>query len=331
MNKLIRSAFVVFVFLTVLLSGCAPAPTPVPPTFTSVPPTFTPVPTATPIVYNAAIDVIDENGKPIPEAKIIQGETVEFTDNQGVWQKSSQSSELSIGVWAQGYSLQKHSSTLQAGDNKIQIQLLPDPLGLKTADLEKEGYKLVFVEDFQDGIPDCVITGNGNVANDDTNPGNQLMLVDLRNLEESFSCFFGPTNIQDAIFEVDFRYPEIRYSEFKENDYYNWQGYYIEFRDNFNVQGYPLQVPWGATLQVMDFTTNEWKFPLTMKQNIQEKRWYQFNTKYDGTKVEARMDGSLRFTFLKPPTMSNSKQSHFGAFGQAYIQFDNIKMWIPNQ
>jgi hypothetical protein len=326
MKKSIQSALVMFVFLTVLLSGCAPASTPVPPTFTPVP-----TATATPIVYNAAINVVDENGKPIPEAKIVQGETVEFTDNQGVWQKSSQSPELSIGIWAQGYLLQKHSSTLQAGDNKIQIQLLPDPLGLKTADLEKEGYKLVFVEDFQDGIPDCIIKGNGNVAKDDTNSGNQLLLVDLRNLEDSFSCFFGPTNIQDAIIEIDFRYPEIRYSDFKENDYYHWQGYYIEFRDNFNVQGYPLQVPGGATLQVMDFTTSEWKFPLQIKQNIQEKRWYQFSTKYDGTKVEARMDGSLRFTFLKPPTMSNSKQSHFGAFGQAYIQFDNIKMWIPNK
>jgi len=38
-----------FVFLMVLASGCAPAPTPVPPTFTPspIPPTFTPEPTAT--------------------------------------------------------------------------------------------------------------------------------------------------------------------------------------------------------------------------------------------------------------------------------------------
>ena len=223
MKKSIRSALGIFVFLTVLLSGCAPVSTPVPPTLTPVLPTFTPVPTATatPIVYNAAINVVDESGKPIPEAKIVQGETVEFTDNQGVWQKSNQSPELSIGIWAQGYLLQKHSSTLQAGGNKIQIQLLPDPLGLKTADLEKEGYKLVFVEDFQDGVSDCIIKGNGNIANDDTNSGNQLLLVDLRNLEDSFSCFFGPTNIQDAIIEIEFRYPEIRYSDFKENDYFH--------------------------------------------------------------------------------------------------------------
>jgi hypothetical protein len=49
MKKSIGSVFLAFVFLTVLVSGCAPAPTPVPPTFTPSPilPTFTPIPTAT--------------------------------------------------------------------------------------------------------------------------------------------------------------------------------------------------------------------------------------------------------------------------------------------
>ena len=50
MKKSIELAFLVFVLLTVLLSGCAPAPTPVPPTFTPspIPSTFTPEATATP-------------------------------------------------------------------------------------------------------------------------------------------------------------------------------------------------------------------------------------------------------------------------------------------
>jgi hypothetical protein len=49
MKKSIQSVFLAFVFLMVLLSGCAPASTPVPPTFTPslIPPTFTPEPTAT--------------------------------------------------------------------------------------------------------------------------------------------------------------------------------------------------------------------------------------------------------------------------------------------
>jgi hypothetical protein len=280
-------------------------------------------------MYNVTVDIIDENGNPIPDAKIIQKDIVEFTDNQGIWHKLSQTPELSITAWSQGYLLQNQSLALQPGDNKFQVQLSPDPFGLKVTDLEREGYKLVFVEDFQDNIPDCVIYGNGNVVDDDSNSGNYLLVVDLRNLEDYFSCGFGPTNIENAIIEVDFHYPEIRYTDFKDDDYYNWQGYSVEFRDGFSVNGYPIHVPWGATLQITDFSESEWKFPITMKQNIQEKRWYQLSTKYDGTKVEVRMDGSLKFTFLKPPTMSNTKPSSIRAFGQAYIQFDNVKMWVP--
>jgi len=54
MKKSIQSLFLAFVVLTVLLSGCTPASTPIPPTqipptFTPspIPPTFTPEPTAT--------------------------------------------------------------------------------------------------------------------------------------------------------------------------------------------------------------------------------------------------------------------------------------------
>jgi uncharacterized delta-60 repeat protein len=50
MKKSIGSVFLAFMFLIILLSGCAPASTPVPPTLTPLPPTETPVPpTATSI------------------------------------------------------------------------------------------------------------------------------------------------------------------------------------------------------------------------------------------------------------------------------------------
>jgi hypothetical protein len=55
MKKSIQSVFFAFALLLVLLNGCAPASTPVPPTLTPIPPTATqtvtpsPVPTATPI------------------------------------------------------------------------------------------------------------------------------------------------------------------------------------------------------------------------------------------------------------------------------------------
>lgn len=328
MKKSIPAIFVA-VMLLVTVSSCTVLATPVPPTLTPIPPTFTPVPTftpaptatATPVIYNATVKVVGDNGDALSNAKIILGNTVELTDNQGLWGKSGLSPELSFSVWAQGYLLQEYSSNMEAGDNDIQVQLLPDPRGLSAADLEKEGYELVFVEDFQDGIADCTIQGNGNVTTDDTNSANQLLLVDLRNLEDGFSCFFGPINLQDAIIEVDFRYPEILY-----NDKKGEQGYYVEFRDNFNIVGSTSKNP---SLMAIDFTYGERKPSLSVQQVIQAGRWYQLNTKYDGIKVEVRMDGFLRFTFLNPPSMINSDQAHFGAYSQAYIQFDNIKMWTP--
>ena len=327
-------------FLVLFLVACGPSAEEIAVTYvaqTAEAATNTPVPTntseptatSTPIPYNVAIEVIDESGNPLPDAKVIQEKMVEFTDNQGLWRKTSQISELSISVWAQGYLLQNYSSSLQSGENSIQIQLSIDPFGLGEADLALDGYELVFVEDFQDNIANCVIEGNGNVAVDDTNPENNLLLADLRNLDENFSCSFGPINLENAILEVDFRYVDIRFNDFEDDEYHNWQGYFMEFRDGFSVAGYPLHVPWGATLQITDYTEEEWKFPITIRQGIQENRWYTLRTKYQGEKVEVRMDGSLKFNFLNPPTMINSEPSSIGAFNESHIQFDNIKMWIP--
>jgi hypothetical protein len=330
--KKVSLSICTLVLLAVLIAGCAPAPTPVPPTPSPIPPTNTPEPTATPIVYGVEIMVTDEEGNPISDAKIIQDEMVEAANDQGVWSGSTQASELSVSVWAQGYLLQEYSSTLQSGENKLDVKLAVDPFGLLTDELARDGYELVFVEDFQDNISDCVIDGNANIATDETDAGNSLLLVDLRNLNDGFTCSFGPTNLENAMLEVDFRYPEIRYTDFnndKDSEYYNWQGYAIQFRDGFNVGGYPIQVPWGPTLQIVDFTEDEWKFPMSMEQGIQENRWYALRTTYDGKSVEVRLDGALRFNFLNPPTMNNTEPSNIGAFGQAYIQFDNIKMWVP--
>lgn len=61
MKKSIQSVFLAFVLLTVILSGCAPASTPVPPTLTPLPlPTDIPLPTKTPIPPTATIQAPDK-------------------------------------------------------------------------------------------------------------------------------------------------------------------------------------------------------------------------------------------------------------------------------
>lgn len=296
------------------------------PTLTS---TATLEPTNTPIVYNVSISIVDDVGLPISNAKIIYDETINYTDKQWIWQVVSKSPNLSINVWAQGFTLQEYNSSLNAGNNKVQIQLSPDPLGLKRSDLEKEGYELVFIEDFQDKIMDCQLDGNGNIFADEANPENYLLLVDLRNLDQTFDCAFGPKNIKDGIIEVEFQYPEIIYNDFKDGGDYHWQGYFVYFRDNFDVEGYPLQPEWGPTLQIRDFSNNdEWKFPITVTKYITEDRWYRLNVKFEEQKIEVRMDDTLIFNYLNPNSLINTSQASFGAFARAYITFDNIKLWV---
>ena len=135
MKKSFQLIFVAGLLQAISIS-CAAISTPAPPTSTPVPPTSTlvPTPTATPIIYNAVVSVVDENGNLVSDAKIIQNEMVELTDNQGVWQGSSLSPDLSLNIWAQGYLLQEHSLTMQTDSNEAPIKLSPDPLGLKTSD-----------------------------------------------------------------------------------------------------------------------------------------------------------------------------------------------------
>lgn len=333
MNRKELYTYIIMLFVLTLVA-CGPSPeeiaeqTAVAGTSVALSWTPTPMPTSTPIPYDIMVEVVDEGGEPIPNAKIIS-EEIYLADEKGKWSESLLEPDFSAKVWAQGYMAEPISPTLDPGENTLRLELLPDPHGLKLEDLEKEGYELVFVEDFQDDLIDCQLDGNGNLFSDDSAEGNNLLIVDLRNLDAGFECGFGPTNIQDAIIEADFRYPEIRYDDFKTDDYHNWQGFGIAFRDGFDVEGYPLLVPWGPTLQIRDYRNDEWEFPITVRQQIDENRWYTFSTKWDGPQIEAKINGSVRFTYLKAPETANTDPAQIFAFSQAYIQFDNIKMWVP--
>jgi len=290
--------------------------------------TPTPLPTPTPVIYNLKITVENEEGTVIPDAKIIMDKTY-LTDEMGVWSDSLLNPEFDASIWAQGYKLQKFSTELEPGENEINVKVEADSYGLKLEDLQKEGYELIFVEDFQDGILDCSLFGNAGLFPDENLEGNNSLLVDLRNIEDSFWCEFGPTGLRNAIIETDFYYPEIRYNDFKNNEFYYWQGYGVSFRDGFDVEGYPLSVPWGPTIQIRDYSEDEWKYPLTSRLRIDENTWYTLSTNWQDQKVEVCINGSVRFRYLNAPETINVDRASVFAFSQAYIQFDNIKMWVP--
>jgi len=89
MKKSIGSIFLVFMFLAVLVSGCAPAPTPVPSTSTPLP-TNTPLPTDTPVPTNTSVPT----KTPIPKSDtptslklewlVTEKDISEFTNDIGI-------------------------------------------------------------------------------------------------------------------------------------------------------------------------------------------------------------------------------------------------------
>jgi len=119
MKKSIGSVFLAFVFLGVLLSGCAPASTPVPPTltFTPIPPTDTPVPTATPtklptVTPTPTIEPPSVTTEFLTDVKILSYDSFENMNN---WDWDSQTGNINNGVfemqgksfWGSSFSLKQ--------------------------------------------------------------------------------------------------------------------------------------------------------------------------------------------------------------------------------
>ena len=103
MKKSIQSVFLAFVFLTILLSGCAPASTPVPPTSTPPPlptetplPTKTPVPTKTPIPPTATIQAPDKTLEYLNGVQVVNIDTFDLVTDK--WGSGLISGGISNGV-----------------------------------------------------------------------------------------------------------------------------------------------------------------------------------------------------------------------------------------
>jgi hypothetical protein len=324
MKKSIQTMLAAVVSLAISLS-CAvvstfvPTPTPIPPTSTATP---LPTPTATPIIYNAAVNVVDENGKPVSNAKISQDETIELTDNQGVWQKSSQSPNLSFNVWAQGYLSQEHSSTMQAGANNIQIQLSPDPFGLKPADLEKEGYKLVFVEDFQDGKEGfSELQGDWKVVDDIDNAGNKVIQVDQREISDMAEAIYKPDNNLES-FSVQYKFRWLELTPFTGSE---WQSMGFSFWNRYAIDMYAVNNGW---LQILDFSTDPWQFPVQSKNYFKVGTWYTIGIVVDGEEISLYVNERLLKKYKELQKGDTTSGFSLYALQHALGQFDDIVVKI---
>lgn len=118
MQKSIGSVFFAFVFLAVLLSGCAPASTAVPPTltFTPIPPTDTSVPTATPtnlptITPTPTIEPPSVMTEFLTDVKILSYDPFDNGENWDLGEGSSITNGVLVmegkSFWASNFSLKE--------------------------------------------------------------------------------------------------------------------------------------------------------------------------------------------------------------------------------
>ena len=150
----ITISLLIFV-VAVLAASCGPPatateePTPIPPSATPVPPT----PTVTPIPYDLTISISDAEGSPIGEAAVeVNGEAkVSSADGTASWANLPEEA-ITVSVKAPGFFPNEVTQTIARGENQLVIVLDQDPDGLLPGNACAPGEKLLYIEDFQDGI-----------------------------------------------------------------------------------------------------------------------------------------------------------------------------------
>jgi len=156
--------FLSIVLLATLAVGCGPSAeeiatmtasawtaTPLP---TSTPePTLTPTPTPTPIPFDANVTIYDEEGNPLVGAAVDIAGQVNSTDENGVVSFMDLPDEsVTLSITAPGFYPSESEASLERGPNELSATLELDPNGLLAINACAPGEKLVYIDDFQDGI-----------------------------------------------------------------------------------------------------------------------------------------------------------------------------------
>ncbi len=142
---------------SMLLVGCSSASQETPAAPTSPPPTAVPTntklpPTATQVVNNLKLTIMNTEGQPIAGALAsLDGETVAADETGSITFMGLSNTEAHVSVTASGYIPQELELTLQPGDNQSEVNLELDPAGLLSQNACTPDEKLLYLEDFQDG------------------------------------------------------------------------------------------------------------------------------------------------------------------------------------
>jgi hypothetical protein len=149
------------IMLASLLGSCGPSAeqmaTMTAAAWTSTPPPTPVPPSATPAPYDLDVTVMDDSGTTIAGASLIllgsgSGNPV-LTNEQGVYSWSDlPTSDIKINVTGQGYQPGQQTATLARGPNQVKVVLKRDPAGILPSEACATGQKVLYIEDFQDGL-----------------------------------------------------------------------------------------------------------------------------------------------------------------------------------
>jgi len=332
-NRFILLLITVTTLGSFLLTGCSPAAEPtesIPPT---AEPTFTPAPTftSTPIPYKLGVQLVSEDGMPIAGARANVKElgfgdaVTETSDDEGkVSWGSLREETATLDIFAQGYLPAEETVSMARGSNQAVVTLMQDPKGLQIADLLEEDEKLLYVEDFQDNDEDFPeIVGSWSIIEDPDDPGNLVIDVDQKDLEER-ADFDTPVKVDIKDFTASFkmRYLDINYN------IDNWTDFY--FRD------YAFSTfisPYSRSVLLLDLNQgNDWLYPVTTNKNLQDGVWYTFRLEAFGSEIDLFVNdtqvGRYQNAESRMPSRDYIKHLRFGIAPGSHVQFDDIVIKI---
>ena len=304
---------------------------------TSTPrPTFTPTPpdasTPTPIPYNLTLNLVGSDGYVLREGRVtIAGEEdmlPKWVDGAGFiyWNNFPQKT-ATLEIVAQGYFPATRKINLERGDNLISLKLKQDTLALQLRDKLSRYEELIFIEDFQNQneiffeFPD-----NWQIVEEAENPGNMVLQIDQRDVEELNSIHFGPAKIPEN-FIVEYKFRWVEKAPFREDE---WQSIGFLFGERYALEAYPI---YDGIFQLLDRSSDPWETLMKTEAYYREGAWYTLRAEINRKRVKVYLNGSTLAEYRKLQSNAfNPDEPAYGlyAFPEVFGQIDDIVIKAPS-
>ena len=190
---------------------------------------------------------------------------------------------------------------------------VPEPITTPTA---TPAGKILFEEDFEDGLADGVVieSGHWQVIEDDL--GNRVFEVNNKGLSFWPRARFGSNAWED--YAVEYR---VKLIEFDISTETGSGMAFLSFREDYKVSLNPY---WQKIYLSYETPESPWDDFAYSDYNIQPGVWYSMRIEANGTRLKVFLDGDLRIDVEDSRTSSGRASLHSGP--NTVVQFDDIRV-----